>query len=75
MEVNKIGWSIISKINCINCDMVVEIFEDNFIEFQKIMVNDMNYSFIKPKECKTYPIIFYNGIYFGTIGDLRRKFQ
>jgi hypothetical protein len=55
--------------------MAVEILEDNFIEFQKIMINDMKDSFVKPKECKTYPIIYKDGIYFGAIGDLRRKFQ
>jgi glutaredoxin len=75
MEVPKNGWTLISKINCMNCDMAVEILEDNFIEFQKIMINDMNDFFVKPKECKTYPIIYENGIYFGAIGDLRRKFQ
>lgn len=63
---------MISKSNCINCDIVVEIFEDNFIEFQKIMINDMIDSYIKPNECKSYPIIYKEGVYFGAIGDLRR---
>jgi hypothetical protein len=75
MDVCKIGWILISKTNCINCDMAIEILEDNFIEFQKIMINDMIDTFVKPKECKSYPIIYKDGIYFGTIGDLRRKFQ
>jgi len=75
MEVNKIGWAMISKNNCMNCDMAIEIFEDNFIQFQKIMINDMINNYIKPNECKSYPILYKDGIYFGAIGDLRRFFK
>jgi len=69
------GFSIYSKPNCINCIKVKKLLKDNKEEFKEIMCDEYLLEskeefleFIKKrikKECKIFPIVFFNGEFIG----------
>ena len=69
-------YVIISKKNCIFCDMVNELLDDNFIDYTVIKIETLSedeLKEIKPEEAKKYPFIFKNKIYIGSYNELKKE--
>lgn len=70
-------WVVISKDNCIYCDMVFELFDDSFIEYKILKTNKHlspeQLAEIKPPDAKSYPFIFHNKKYFGGYRELKKE--
>jgi glutaredoxin len=72
----KTDYVIISKKNCVFCDMVNELLDDNFIDYTVIKIETLSedeLKEIKPKEAKRYPFIFKNKIYIGSYNELKKE--
>ena len=75
INASKTTYSIVSKDNCIQCDMVKELLDDYFIEYTVIKKEDLSdeqLTTIKPKDAKTYPFVFKNKEFIGGFKELRR---
>tara|TARA_B110001450_G_scaffold47489_1_gene44199 strand:+ start:7369 stop:7617 length:249 start_codon:yes stop_codon:yes gene_type:complete len=69
-------YVIISKKNCVFCDMVNELLDDNFIDYTVIKIETLSedeLNEIKPEEAKKYPFIFKNKIYIGSYNELKKE--
>lgn len=69
------NWLIICKNDCVYCDMVIELFDNNFIDYEKKYIHQMSDNFVKPANAKYYPFIFLDGDYFGGYSELKKYFQ
>ena len=68
-------YVIVSKNNCIQCEMVKDLLNDYFIEYTIIKAEDLTagqLTEIKPKDAKTYPFVFKNKEYIGGFNELRK---
>tara|TARA_Y100000389_G_C17405320_1_gene487682 strand:- start:714 stop:983 length:270 start_codon:yes stop_codon:yes gene_type:complete len=68
-------YIIISKDDCIYCEMVYELLNDNFIDYKIIKVETLTNDEliqIKPKEAKKYPFVFENKKYIGSYSELKK---
>jgi len=69
------GFTIYSKPSCVNCIKAKKLLKENKIEFKEIMCDEYLLEdkekfleFIKnlsKKECKFFPIIFFDGNFIG----------
>lgn len=76
-KVPLVGWCMVCKEKCKDCDASALVFDDNFIDYHKICAEHLTAEEIKelkPEGVKTYPFIYYNGKFFGGFLDLVRKY-
>jgi glutaredoxin len=72
----KTEYVIISKVNCVYCDMVEELLKDNFIDYTVIKIEKLTpleLIDIKPEEAKKYPFVFKNHNYIGGYNELKKE--
>jgi glutaredoxin len=69
-------YIIISKVNCVYCDMVEELLKDNFIDYTVIKIETLTndeLKAIKPIEAKKYPFVFKSNKYIGGYNELKKE--
>jgi glutaredoxin len=73
------GWVIISKENCTYCDMSIELFNNNFIEFNKldysIFTNEEINNIKTNYNIKSYPFIYKDKKFIGGYRELKNYLQ
>jgi glutaredoxin len=76
MDNAKTDYVIISKNNCVYCDMVEELLKDAFIDYTIIKIETLTedeLKAIKPTEAKKYPFVFKNHKYVGGYNELKKE--
>ena len=76
MDNAKTDYVIISKNNCIYCDMVEELLKDAFIDYTIIKIETLTedeLKAIKPTEANKYPFVFKNHKYVGGYNELKKE--
>lgn len=72
------NWVVVGKPDCLYCDMVYELFDDNFVDYLKINSTNLTpeeLAELRPKEAKVYPFIYKEGSFFGGFKELNRYFS
>lgn len=72
----KTNYVIVSKKDCVFCDMVNELLDDNFIDYTVIKIETLTkeqLEEIKPKDATTYPFVFKDKIYIGSYNKLNKE--
>lgn len=75
INTSKTTYLIVSKNDCIQCEMVKDLLDDYFIEYTVIKkedLTDQQLNEIKPKIAKTYPFVFKNKEFIGGFNELRK---
>lgn len=71
-------WMIITKKDCDYCDYAKDLLNNHFQDFTRICREDLTeeeFTFVKPKDVKTFPIIYHKGEYFGGYKQLKQFFK
>lgn len=70
-----VEWVVVGKPKCLYCDMVYELFDENFLDYLKINSADLTQEELgelRPQNAKVYPFIYKNGSFFGGYKELNK---
>jgi glutaredoxin len=73
VSIPDVGYYMISKDNCVYCEMSEELFEQADQVYSKVYLDLCEFKHLVPENVKIFPFIFKDGKYFGGFKELNRE--